>query len=147
MNQVALIGRLARDPELAYTQQNQTACCKFTIAVNRMRREDPADFIRIVTWGKIAENCNQYLAKGRQVGIAGRIQTGSYTNDKGDKVYTTDVVASNVEFLGGSNGSGDSAAGPAEQGMQSYSQTRPSYEQQSISQYAGFAEVDGDIPF
>lgn len=144
MNQVVLIGRLARDPELAYTQGG-TACCKFTIAVNRMKREDPADFIRIVTWGKIAENCNQYLAKGRQVGIAGRIQTGSYTNDKGDKVYTTDVVASNVEFLGGSN-SNDASAAPS-QGAPSYGQTAPSYEQQSISQFAGFAEIDEPVPF
>lgn len=104
MNQVILIGRLANDPELSYTPQSSTAVCRFTLAVNRVRREDPADFIRITVWGKIAESCNTYLAKGRQAAVHGRIQTGSYTNRDGAKVYTTEVVASQVEFLGSSSG-------------------------------------------
>lgn len=104
MNQVILIGRLANDPELSYTPQSGTAVCRFTLAVNRMRREDPADFIKITVWGKIAESCNMYLSKGRQAAVHGRIQTGSYTNRDGAKVYTTEVVASQVEFLGSSSG-------------------------------------------
>lgn len=107
MNSVVLIGRLARDPELSYTPSNQTAVCKFTIAVDRPRRngEDAgADFIRITVWGRQAETCDRYLSKGRQVAISGRIQTGSYKNREGVTVYTTDVVADRVEFLGQGQG-------------------------------------------
>ena len=107
MNQVILIGRLARDPELSYTPNTQSAICRFTIAVDRPRRngEDAgADFIRITVWGRQAETCDRYLSKGRQVAVAGRIQTGSYKNREGVTVYTTDVVADRVEFLGGGQG-------------------------------------------
>lgn len=100
MNNVVLIGRLANDPELSYTPNNQTEVCRFTLAVNRMRKEDGADFIKIAVWGKQAENCDRYLSKGRQAAIRGRIQTGSYTNRDGAKVYTTEVVANSVEFVG-----------------------------------------------
>ena len=106
MNSVILIGRLARDPELTYTPSTQSAVCRFTIAVDRPRRQGEdqgADFIRITTWGRQAETCDRYLAKGRQVAIHGRIQTGSYKNREGETVYTTDVVADRVEFLGGNN--------------------------------------------
>lgn len=101
MNNVILIGRLTRDPELSYTQ-SQTALCKFTIAVDRQSKEEKtADFIRIVVWSKQAENCGRYLYKGKQVAVNGRIQTGSYKDKSGNTVYTTDVIANNVEFLGG----------------------------------------------
>lgn len=100
MNNVILIGRLTKDPEMAYTQ-SQTALCKFTIAVDRQSKEEKtADFIRIVVWGKQAENCDRYLFKGKQVAVNGRIQTGSYKDKDGKTVYTTDVIANNVEFLG-----------------------------------------------
>ena len=100
MNNVILIGRLANEPELSYTPNSQTAVCRFTLAVSRIKRDDPADFIRITVWGKQAENCDRYLSKGRQAAIHGRIQTGSYTNRDGAKVYTTEVVANSVEFVG-----------------------------------------------
>ena len=111
MNQVILIGRLARDPELSYTPNTQQAVCRFTIAVDRPRRRDSnedagADFIRITVWGRQAETCDRYLSKGRQVAVVGRIQTGSYKNREGVTVYTTDVVAERVEFLGSGNGGG-----------------------------------------
>ena len=107
MNQVILIGRLVRDPELSYTPNTQNAKCTFTIAVDRPRRqgeESNADFIRITVWGRQAETCDRYLSKGRLVAVQGRIQTGSYKNREGVTVYTTDVVANNVEFLGGNQG-------------------------------------------
>lgn len=110
MNNVILIGRLVRDPELSYTPQ-QIACCKFTIAVDRPRREghdQGADFIRITVWNKQATTCDRYLSKGRRVAISGRIQTGSYKNRDGQTVYTTDVVADRVEFLGDSHESAPS---------------------------------------
>lgn len=104
MNSVILIGRLARDPELSYTPQNQTAVTRFTLAVDRPRREgqeQSADFIRVVVFGRQAETCDRYLAKGRQAAVMGRIQTGSYKNRDGVTVYTTDIYAERVEFLGG----------------------------------------------
>ena len=112
MNNAVLIGRLTKDPELSYTPNNQTPVCRFTIAVDRPRRngEDMgADFIRITVWGKQAENCDRYISKGRQVGVSGRIQTGSYKNREGITVYTTEIVADRVEFLGGGNSTNNSA--------------------------------------
>lgn len=105
MNSVALVGRLTKDPDLTHTPSG-TAVCKFTLAISRQGSEG-TDFIRIVTWNKVAENCNKYLAKGSQVGIQGRIQTGSYKNKGGQTVYTTDVIANNVEFLSKSQGRSD----------------------------------------
>ena len=101
MNSVSLIGRLTRDPEVRYTNE-QMAIATFSIAIDRPPRRDgtkETDFPRITVFGKTAENCQRYLVKGRLVGIEGRLQTGSYTNKNGDKVYTTDVVANRVEFL------------------------------------------------
>ena len=137
MNNVILIGRLCNDPELSYTQQNQTAVCKFTLAVDRMKKDDGTDFIRITVWGKQAENCERYLSKGRQAAVHGRIQTGSYTNKDGQKVYTTDVVAQSVEFLGSAS-SGSEQNNQQSNQQQSYDYVPPE----------GFAAVgDSDIPF
>lgn len=102
MNNVVLIGRLTKDPEVRYAGQNQTAVCDFSIAIDRpvkQGEEKKADFPRIKVFGKQAENCEKFLKKGRMVGIQGRIQTGSYTNKDGVTVYTTDVMADRVEFL------------------------------------------------
>jgi single-strand DNA-binding protein len=94
---------MTRDPELRYTAEGQTAVCRFSIAIDRGKDRDGndrgADFPNIVVFGKTAENCEKYLAKGRKVGIAGHLQTGSYTNKDGAKVYTTDVIADRVEFI------------------------------------------------
>jgi single-strand DNA-binding protein len=122
MNSVVLIGRLTRDPELSYTPNTQTAVTRFTIAVDRPRRQGEdqgADFIRITVWGKQAETCDRYLSKGRQVAILGRIQTGSYKNREGVTVYTTDVVADRVEFLGGGDRGQSSQGGSYQGGGQS----------------------------
>lgn len=102
MNSVVLIGRLTRDPEIRYTASTQMAVVTFTIAIDRPVRsggEKQADFPRITVFGRQAENCERYLAKGRLVGVQGRLQTGSYQNKDGVTVYTTDVVADRVEFL------------------------------------------------
>lgn len=99
MNTVNLIGRLTKDPEVRYsTGANQTAVARFTLAVDRERQEDEADFISCVTFGKSAENMEKYMSKGRKVAVIGRIQTGSYEKD-GKKYYTTDVICNRVEFL------------------------------------------------
>lgn len=102
MNSVVLIGRLTRDPEVRYISESQMAVATFTLAIDRPARsgqEKKTDFPRITVFGRQAENCERFLAKGRLVGIQGRIQTGSYTNKDGQTVYTTDVVADRVEFL------------------------------------------------
>lgn len=111
MNNVVLIGRLTKDPEIRYTSDSQTAVATFTLAVDRpFSKEKQADFIRIIVFGKSAENCEKYLKKGRMTAVHGRIQTGSYKNKDGATVYTTDVVADRVEFIDW----GDSKRGGAE---------------------------------
>ena len=107
MNNVVLVGRLTKDPELAYGGQNSDiAVCRFTLAVDRPTQDKAADFIRIVVFRKQAENAKQYLAKGRQCAVEGRIQTGRYKDREGKTVYTTDVVANRVEFLTKPNSGG-----------------------------------------
>lgn len=99
MNQVNLIGRLTKAPELRYTQDNK-AVATFTLAVNRGYGENKqADFINIVCWEKQAENVSKYLEKGSLIGLTGRVQTRSYDATDGTKRYVTEIVANNVEFL------------------------------------------------
>ena len=100
MNNIILIGRLTKDPELRYTQAGK-AVCSFTLAVDRpySGEKKEADFINIVVWNKVGENCAQYLSKGRKAAVQGRLQIRSYEDDKGYKKYITEVVANRVEFL------------------------------------------------
>ena len=102
MNKVILMGRLTRDPEVRYSQgDTPTTIARYTLAVDRRTRKDgeaSADFISCVAFGKSAEFAEKYLHKGTKLVIAGRIQTGSYTNKDGQKVYTTDVVVEDQEF-------------------------------------------------
>ena len=137
MNSVVLIGRLTRDPEVRYTAATQMAVATFTLAINRPVTKDgkkEADFPRITVFGKQAENCEKYLAKGRLCGIQGRLQTGSYQNKDGATVYTTDVVADRVEFL---------EWGDKPQRAQSVSYNGPVQEEMPDS----FQEIDEDVPF
>ena len=104
MNKVMLVGRLTRDPELRYsTGENATATARFSVAVNRRFKNSEgnydADFINCVAFGKSAEFVEKYFKKGMAIGLTGRIQTGSYTNKDGQKVYTTDVVVEETEFV------------------------------------------------
>lgn len=102
MNKVILMGRLTRDPEVRYSQgENATAVARFSLAVDRKfkRQGEPdADFINCISFGKTAEFAEKYLHQGTKVVACGRIQTGSYTNKEGQKVYTTDVVLEELEF-------------------------------------------------
>jgi len=105
LNSVNLVGHLAQDPELRYTPAGGVAVANFTIAVNRpflnQQGEREADFIRIVTWRKLAENCARHLTKGRQVAVEGRLQIRSYDDREGIRRIAAEVVARNVHFLGG----------------------------------------------
>lgn len=102
MNKVVLMGRLTRDPEVRYSAgENSTTIARYTLAVNRRFKRDneqEADFIPCVVFGKPAEFTEKYFRQGMQVTISGRIQTGSYTNREGRKVYTTEVVVEEQEF-------------------------------------------------
>ena len=102
MNKVILMGRLTRDPEVRYTQTNNTLVASFSLAVNRRfvrpGEERQADFINIVAWSKLGEFCSKYFKKGQQVGIIGRIQTRTWDDDQGVKHYITEVVAEEAYF-------------------------------------------------
>lgn len=121
INRVVLVGRLTKDPELRYTPSG-VAVTTFTLAVNRTfsnaQGEREADFISVVAWRQLAELCANYLKKGSQAGLEGRLQTRSYDNKEGKRVYVTEVVADNVQFLSstgerreGGGGGGYSSSG------------------------------------
>lgn len=150
MNNVILIGRLTKDPEIKYTR-DQTAVATFTVAINRGKDKNGedrgADFPRVVAYGRTAENCERYLAKGRLVGIQGRLQTGSYENKDGYTVYTTDIIADRVEFLEW----GDRNEGGGGYQNQGCSQQQPSRQEPADTDMGvpeGFRALqDDDIPF
>ena len=102
MNKVILMGRLTRDPEVRYSQgENSMAIARFSLAVDRRFKrpgEPEADFINCVAFGKSAEHAEKYYRQGLKIAVTGRIQTGSYTNKEGQKVYTTDVIVEESEF-------------------------------------------------
>ena len=106
MNKVVLIGRMVADPELRFAAGSGMAISRFRVAVNRRKKEDGADFINCVSFGKTAETISQYLTKGRQIAVIGSIRTGSYDAQDGTKRYTTDVAVESFEFIG-SNGQGN----------------------------------------
>lgn len=132
MNKSILIGRLGADPELRYTGAGKPVC-SLSVATNRSWRDDAGNkqedtqWHRIVVWGKQAESCKEYLRKGRQVAVEGRMQTRSWEDKDGNKRYTTEVVANRVEFL----------AAPANRGS----------EQPSSAQAEMLSGYDQDIPF
>lgn len=109
MNKVILMGRLTRDPDIRYSAgENSTAVARYTLAVDRRFRRDSdqtADFISCVAFGRAAEFAEKYFHQGIKIAITGRIQTGSYTNRDGNKVYTTDVVVEEQEFAESKNAS------------------------------------------
>ena len=137
MNKVILIGRLTRDIELRYTQKG-TARATFTLAVDRRFKnqdgEKETDFINCVIWDKQAENAAKYVGKGSQVGVVGRIQTRSYEAKDGHKVYVTEVVVEEIEFMGG---------GKTERGSQ-----RSEYDQSPVEDdFQPLEDDDDDLPF
>jgi single-strand DNA-binding protein len=143
MNKVVLIGRLTKDPELKYTPGSGTAVTTITLAVDRRFSKDnqkEADFIPVVIWGKSAESTAQYMAKGRLMGVSGRIQTRSYEAKDGGRRYVTEVVAEEVQFLewGNTNKNQDN-------------ENKSSSNDNSQGYGASFDDMtpidDGDIPF
>ena len=160
MNKVFLIGRLSRDPELRHTGSGM-AVCQINVAISRRGgagREPETDFINVVVWDKQAENVSKYLAKGRQVAVEGRIQTRNYDNNEGKKVYVTEVVATNVEFLGSANDNGRQSSGTTEENPFDYDLPESTGEGTNVETtsveddpFAAFGEKveisDNDLPF
>lgn len=143
MNKVILIGRLTKDPELRYTPSG-AAVANFTLAVDRpftsQSGEREADFINIVVWNKPAENVAKYITKGRQIAIEGRLQIRSYEGNDGQRRWITEVVASNVEFLGSGGGNA-----PAPSGGAKPAPGRNSFDEGSFGEEIVFD--DSDLPF
>jgi len=149
INRVVLIGRLGADPELRYTQQG-TAVLAFDIAVNRPYKSGDgnreADWISIVAWRQLAELCAQYLKKGSQVAIEGRLQTRSYDNKDGQRVKVYEVVAENVQFLDRASDAGQGSSGSKSfQGQQNTS--RSNYKDPFANNDKVIDISDDDLPF
>ncbi|MCD8083901.1 MAG: single-stranded DNA-binding protein [Clostridiales bacterium] len=132
MNRVILMGRLTRDPELRYSQgDNSMAIARFTVAVDRRGRrnqdggdqQQTADFIGCTAFGRTAEFIQKYFTQGRRILLQGRIQTGSYTNREGQRVYTTDVIVDEVEFCDSKNSEGGAAGSSYNNNYNNYQQT------------------------
>lgn len=147
VNKVILLGRLGQDPELKYTPGG-SAVCNFSLATTEAwtdkqgQKQEKTEWHRVVVWGKLAELCNQYLAKGRQAFLEGRLQTRSWDDKDGNKRYTTEILASTVQFIGGATA--NNSTGPSVDS--SYSQQAPAPAQEyQIASDASFAA--DDIPF
>ena len=143
MNKVILMGRLTRDPEVRYgTGENSTVVARYTIAVDRRFKRDGeqnADFIGCVAFGRNAEFAEKYLRQGTKIVLTGRIQTGSYTNRDGQKVYTTDIVVEEQEFA-----ESKSAAGNGDQG----NYIRPSSSASDVDGFMNIPDgIDDRLPF
>ena len=149
VNKVILLGRLGQDPELKYTPSG-AAVCNFSLATsetwndkNSGQKQVRTEWHRVVVWGKLAELCNQYLAKGRQAFVEGRLQTRSWDDQNGQKKYTTEINATTVQFIGGQTGAGagnyqqNNNAGP--------SHNNEPAQDYSVSTDSNFAS--DDIPF
>ena len=143
MNKVILMGRLTRDPEVRYgAGENSTAVARYTIAVDRRFKRDgeqSADFIGCVAFGRNAEFAEQHLRQGTKIVLTGRIQTGSYTNRDGQKVYTTDIVVEEQEFAE----SKAAAAGNGGQGNYS----RPAAPSDADGFMNILDDIDDELPF
>lgn len=140
MNSVQLTGRLTRDPEVNYSNGGTTVA-RFTLAVNRRFTQEngpTADFIRCVAFGKTAEFIEKYFRKGRKMDLNGRIQTGSYENQEGQKVYTTDIVVENAEF-------GESKTSTDNRGSNATQNHTPQYHEDGFMNIPD--GIDEELPF
>lgn len=150
MNNVILIGRLTKDPDIRYTQ-NGMAIARFNLAIDRPPKQDgtkDTDFPSILTFGKTAENCEKYLSKGSKVAVEGRIQTGSYTNKDGNKVYTTDVAVARVEFLDSRNTKTTPQSDENTKEDTEYQNSTKTKQSERQTASDGFEQIDDDdIPF
>ncbi len=146
VNKAFLLGNLGADPELRYTG-SQTPVCTLNLATGERRKNQDGDWVdhtewhNVVVWGKQAENCSRFLSKGRQVFVEGRIQTRKWQDKEGRDRYTTEIVANNVQFVGGKGeGASSGLAGNIQQSSSGSSQMPP-------AEHEGVSFDDDDIPF
>ena len=138
MNTTILIGRLTKDPEVRYSQgENSTAIARYSLAVDRKFKRDgdaTADFINCIAFGKNGEFAEKYLHKGMKIAVTGRIQTSSYTNKDGNKVYTTDVVVEEHEFVEskGVNSNANTNAGSLPTGNEDFMKIPPDLDSEEL---------------
>lgn len=153
MNKVVLMGRLTREPDVRYTQgQDQKCIARYTLAVDRRKARDSegqqADFISCVAFGKAAEWVQKYLHRGTKICISGRIQTGSYTNREGVKIYTTDVIVDDQEFAESKNAGSHNCAGANEKPEQTQKPERQQGQQTALDDFMDIPEgIDEELPF
>ena len=143
INNVVLVGRITRDPELRYTPQQNQAVATFSLAVNRQFKnangEREADFISCVIWRQQAENLANWAKKGTLIGLTGRIQTRNYENQQGQRVYITEVVADSFQML--------ESKGGAKQNEESQNNTTPNFARDTPRDIPGTEISDDDLPF
>ena len=149
INNVTLVGRITKEPELRYTPQNK-AVAAFTLAVNRAFKnangEREADFINCVIWGKSAENLANWTHKGQLIGVTGSIQTRNYENQQGQRVYVTEVIANNFQVLEKSKTQGQQTSKPQAQNKKP--QAPDPFKAPAADPFAGGTEIsDDDLPF
>ena len=149
MNKAELLGRVTKDPVINYTQGEKSMCvARFTLAVQRKYKRDEADFISCVVFGKVAEIVEKYVKKGSQICVAGHIQTGSFMNREGNKVFTTDVVVEDMDLCGNRSENTQKAAPTGEA---NYQQMRFGQPVPSESVGDGFMSIpdgiDEELPF
>ncbi len=157
MNKVILMGRLTRDPDVRYSQgENSMAIARYTLAVDRRFKRDnqdgqTADFIGCVAFGRAGEFAEKYFRKGTKIAVTGRIQTGSYTNKDGQKVYTTDVVVEEQEFAESKNAAGGNGASYNGGGSSFGGNQAPAADAGSADPGDGFMNIpdgiDEELPF
>jgi len=152
VNKVIILGRLGQDPEIKYTPSG-AAVCNFSLATSETwndkssgQKQERTEWHRVVVWGKLAELCNQYLAKGRQAFVEGKLQTRSWDDKDGNKRYTTEINATTVQFIGGqaTTGTGAGASNSYSNNNEPNTSNEPAKEY-NISSDANFAS--DDIPF
>jgi len=163
MNKCIICGNLGKDPELTYTQSGN-AVCKFSVAVNEKwtdssgEKKEQTEWFNVVVWRGLAETCGKYLEKGRQVLVEGKIQTRSWEDDQGNKRYMTELVAKEVQFLGGGGQGGGqggwqnrSGNGNQNRGGQSNNNQRRNQSTNNAppqqEAYSGEIDTEDDIPF
>ena len=143
VNKVILVGNLGADPDLRYTSSGAPVC-ELRLATNESwmdkqgQRQERTEWHKVIVWGKTGENCSKYLSKGRQVYLEGRLQTRSWDDKEGNKRYTTEIIANDVQFLSSGGGGGGGGGGGARRGGQ---------EQPPPAADPGFGGPDDDIPF
>lgn len=147
VNKVILLGRLGQDPELKFTPTG-SAVCNFSVATSENwtdkagQKQEKTEWHRVVVWGKLAELCNQYLAKGRQVFLEGKLQTRSWDDKDGNKKYTTEINATTIQFIGSNANANSENAGPSNHSQMNNAEPVQSYNIQPDNSFAA-----DDIPF